>query len=387
MKKAQRLENLPPYPFARWSTEVTKVRQEGVDVIRLDIGNPDMAPPDAVIEKLCHSAREADHHGYSGYRGLPSLRTAITDYYARRFDVALDPETQVVPLIGSKEGIVNMALAILDPGDVALVPDPGYAPYTMGAMMAGGEVHRMPLYADHGFLPDLDAIPTEIANRAKMMWLNYPNNPTGAVADPTFLDQVVDFAHQHELLLCYDAPYTDVTYGDYIAPSVLQVDGAMEVAVEFNSLSKTFNMAGWRLGMAVGEPASLAALAQVKSNVDSGMFHPLQDAAVAALSVEPRWIGDRNRLYRARLELIVQGLQAVGLEAEMPDAALYVWAAVPETLGASEDVARYLLTDVGVAVAPGPFFGAMGEGYIRVSATAPTDRIQEAMQRLRSHLG
>jgi LL-diaminopimelate aminotransferase len=387
MKKAQRLENLPPYPFARWSAEVATVREDGQDVIRLDIGNPDMPPPEAVINELCRSARDADHHGYAGYRGLPSLRKAIRDYYVRRFDVELDPEAQIVPLIGSKEGIVNMALAILDPGDVALVPDPGYAPYTMGAMLAGGEVHTMPLHEERGFLPDLDAIPTEVADRAKMMWLNYPNNPTGAVVDLAFLTNVVDFARRHHLLLCYDAPYTDVTYGDYIAPSVLEVDGAMEVAVEFNSLSKTFNMAGWRLGMAVGQSEALIALAQVKSNVDSGMFHPLQEAAVAALSVEAGWIADRNRLYRARLDLIVQGLRAVGFDAATPDAALYVWVAVPKALGAAEEFARDLLVNVGVAVAPGPFFGAMGEGYIRISATAPTSRIQEAMGRLRSHLG
>ena len=387
MRKAQRLETLPPYPFARWSAEVTAAREAGQDVIRLDIGNPDMAPPDAVIAELCRSARSADHHGYAGYRGLPSLRTAIADYYARRFRVDLDPEAQIVPLIGSKEGIVNMALAMLDPGDVALVPDPGYAPYTMGAMLAGGDVHTVPLRRERHFLPDLDAIPAPVADRAKLMWLNYPNNPTGAVVDLAFLNEVVDFTRRHNLLLCYDAPYTDVTYGEYTAPSVLQVEGATEVAVEFNSLSKTFNMAGWRLGMAVGQREALVALAQVKSNIDSGMFHPLQDAAVSALSVEPRWIADRNRLYRARLSVIVEGLRAVGFDAEMPDAALYVWVAVPEALGAAEDFARRLLKRAGVAVAPGPFFGAMGEGYIRISATAPTDRIQEAMQRLRSTVG
>jgi LL-diaminopimelate aminotransferase len=387
MKKAQRLENLPPYPFARWSAEVAAVRQQGQDVIRLDIGNPDMAPPKTVIDKLCRSARDADHHGYAGYRGLPSLRQAIAGYYARRFDVDLNPNTQIVPLIGSKEGIVNMALATLDPGDVALVPDPGYAPYTMGTLLAGGEVYTLPLDAERAFRPDLTGIPAGVLDRAKVMWLNYPNNPTGAVADLAFLTEVVDFVRRHDLLLCYDAPYTDVTYGDYTAPSVLQVEGAMEVAVEFNSLSKTFNMAGWRLGMAVGQEKALGALAQVKSNVDSGMFHPLQEAAVAALSVEPSWIAERNRLYQTRLDLIVRGLRDAGIDAEMPDAALYVWAAVPAERGAAETFARALLTETGVAVAPGPFFGASGEGYIRVSATAPTDRVREAMQRLRSYVG
>jgi LL-diaminopimelate aminotransferase len=346
-----------------------------------------MAPPKTVIDKLCRSARDADHHGYAGYRGLPSLRQAIAGYYARRFDVDLNPNTQIVPLIGSKEGIVNMALATLDPGDVALVPDPGYAPYTMGTLLAGGEVYTLPLDAERAFRPDLTGIPAGVLDRAKVMWLNYPNNPTGAVVDLDFLTEVVDFVRQHDLLLCYDAPYTDVTYGDYTAPSVLQVEGAMEVAVEFNSLSKTFNMAGWRLGMAVGQEKALGALAQVKSNVDSGMFHPLQEAAVAALSVEPSWIAERNRLYQTRLDLIVRGLRDAGIDAEMPDAALYVWAAVPAERGAAETFARALLTETGVAVAPGPFFGASGEGYIRVSATAPTDRVREAMQRLRSYVG
>ncbi|MGD8998514.1 MAG: aminotransferase class I/II-fold pyridoxal phosphate-dependent enzyme, partial [Anaerolineae bacterium] len=289
MTPSKRLKNLPLYPFARWAEHVADARQRGLDVIRLDIGNPDMPPPDAVVQRLCWSARQPHGHGYPGYRGLATLREAIAEYYARRFDVKLDPAHEVVPLIGSKEGLVNLSLAALDPGDLALVPDPGYAPYRRGAILAGAEAHCFALLPEHGFLPDLDAIPSEVADQAVLMWLNYPNNPTGAIADLDFFARAVDFARRHDLLLCHDAPYADVTYDDpamgpahrYQAPSLLQIPGASEVAVEFNSLSKMANMAGWRVGMAVGNAQALEGLARVKSNIDSGIFRPLQEAAIA----------------------------------------------------------------------------------------------------------
>jgi LL-diaminopimelate aminotransferase len=381
MKRASRLAKLPPYPFARWASHIADARQKGLDVIRLDIGDPDMPPADTVIEALCRSAHEPDHHGYPGYRGIPGFREAVAEYYERRFGVALDPETQIVPLIGSKEGLVNMALACLDPGDLALVPDPGYAPYTMGAALAGAAVHTFPLLAENDFLPALDAIPADVADRATLMWLNYPNNPTGATADVAFFEQALDFARRHDLLLCHDAPYCDVTYDGYVAPSLSQVRGAMEVAVEFNSLSKTANMAGWRVGMAVGNAEALAALAQVKSNVDSGIFRPLQEAAVQALSTDPDWLAARNSVYQERLEIILETLDAVGMETTRPSAALYVWARVPEGWE-SEPFALALLEQMGVAIAPGPFFGPSGEGYVRLSVTAPTERVREAMGRL-----
>jgi LL-diaminopimelate aminotransferase len=389
VKRAGRLLNIPPYPFARWAKHVEAIRQQGIDVIRLDIGNPDMPPPGGVVEALCQSAHRPDHHGYPGYRGLPALREAIAGYYERRFGVTLDPDTEVVPLLGSKEGIVNVALACLDPGDLALVPDPCYAPYAVGAALAGAEVHAFPLLPERNFLPDLDAIPPEAADTAILMWLNYPNNPTGATADLEFFAQAVDFAQRHGLLLCHDAPYCDVTYDGYVAPSLLQVPGASEVAVEFNSLSKTCNMAGWRVGMAVGNSDALASLAQVKSNVDSGIFRPLQEATIQALSADPEWLLARNEVYRQRLEIILEGLKAVGMEASRPRATLYVWARIPEPAegrGASgctsEKVALALLERAGVAVAPGSFFGPAGEGYVRLSVTAPTARIREAMERL-----
>jgi len=382
LRPASRLRNLPPYPFARWEGIVNRVKTRGVDMIRLDIGNPDLPPDDAVIEALYASAKRPEVHGYSGYRGLPTLRRAMADYYARRFSVTLDPDRQVVPLIGSKEGIVNMALAWLDGGDLALLPDPGYAPYAAGARLAGADFVTFPLLAENSFLPDFDAIPAAVAGRARLMWLNYPNNPTGAVADRDFLARAVDFARQRGILLCYDAPYSDVTYGDYVAPSVLEIPGAEEVVVEFNSLSKTFNMAGWRLGMAVGNPDALAALAQVKSNMDSGLFHPLQEAAVKALNLPAAWVAKRNTLYHERFTLVVEGLAALGITAQIPQAALYLWAHIPPRWATSEDFARVVLEKTGVAIAPGSFFGPAGEGYVRVSVTAPTARIEAAMGRL-----
>jgi LL-diaminopimelate aminotransferase len=391
MKRANRLTNLPPYPFARWAARVNAARARGFDIIRLDIGSPDMPPEEDVVEALYRSACQPDSHGYPGYRGIPKLRQSIADYYGRRFGVELDADSQVVPLIGSKEGIVNLALACLDPGGLVLVPDPGYAPYTMGTGLAGGEVVTFPLLAENDFLPDLDAIPADVADRAVLMWLNYPNNPTGAVAGLDFFTRAVGFCLEHDILLCHDAPYCDVTYGGYVAPSLLQVPGAMDVAVEFNSLSKTANMAGWRLGMAVGNAEALAALAQVKSNVDSGIFRPLQEAAVRALAVGPEWLAARNATYAERIDIILETLAEVGMEAVRPRATLYVWAGIPEPVEGrvssmgwtSESFAQGLLERTGVAVAPGPFFGPAGEGYVRFSVTAPTERVREAMGRLR----
>jgi len=383
--KADRIANMPDYPFARWGERVRAARAAEVDVIRLDIGNPDLPPPDPVIEALCTCARDPGSHGYPGYRGLPALREAIAAYYARRFGVELDPTTEVVPLLGSKEGIVNTALAILDPGDLVLVPDPGYPSYTMGAIMAGARVHKFPLLPDRGFLPDLDAIPAEVARAATMMWLNYPNNPTAGTADLEFFERAVAFARRHDILLCHDVPYCEVTYDGYTPPSLMQVPGAKDVVVEFNSLSKTYNMAGWRVGMAVGNPEVLGSLFRIKSNVDSGLFLPVQEAAIRALAVPREWIEKRNRIYQARMEIALDGLSALGWDVPASKATLYLWTQVPEGWD-SEGFATMLLNDAGVSVAPGSFFGKSGEGYIRISLTAPNFRIEEAMERLHTLL-
>lgn len=381
MKRTARLAALPPYPFARWSGYVEAARKRGLDVIRLDMGDPDLPPPDEVIEALTRSARDPRHHGYSSYRGLPVLRQAIAGYYERRFGVRLDADTQVLPLIGSKEGIVHMALACLDPGDLVLVPDPGYAPYAMGALLAGAEVYTFPLLEENDFLPDFESIPAGVAERATLLWLNYPNNPTGATADLDFFARAVDFARRYGLLLCHDAPYCDVGYDGYMAPSILQVTGAEAVAVEFNSLSKTFNMPGWRVGMAVGNAEAITALATVKSNVDSGMFHPVQEAAARALATDAAWIASRNAIYQERMAIIMEALDKAGIAAKRPRASLYVWARVPQGWQ-SEKFALALLEQTGVVVAPGTFFGPAGEGYIRISVTAPEERVREAMERL-----
>ncbi len=351
MQPAKRLSNLPPYFFARLGQRIAELRAQKVDVIRLDIGSPDMPPDDEIIEALARSARQPDRHGYAGYYGLPELRQAIADYYARRFGVDLDPEDEVLPLIGSKEGLANLSLAFLDPGDVALVPDPAYPTYELGAYLAGGTTHRFPLLAEQDFLPNLAAIPVEVARQAKLFWLNYPNNPTGAVATPEFLAEAVAFAREHDLLLCHDAPYCEVAYEGYRPPSLLQVEGAKEVAIEFNSFSKTYNMAGWRIGMVVGNRAAIKALAQVKTNVDTGIFTAIQEAAVVALTGDQTWLEGRNAIYQERRDIILEGLAAVGIKARKPLAALYVWAEVPEGYS-SAGFADKLLTEQGVSFAP-----------------------------------
>jgi LL-diaminopimelate aminotransferase len=279
-----------------------------------------------------------------------------------------------------------MALACLDPGDVVLVPDPGYAPYALGAALAGAAAVTVPLPAERGFLPNLGAIPPEVAERAVMLWLNYPNNPTGATADLGFFADAVAYARQHNLILCHDAPYCDITYGGYQAPSILQVDGALDVSIEFNSLSKMANMAGWRLGMAVGNGQAVAALGQVKSNIDSGIFRPVQEAGVAALALNPSWIEERNQIYAERLDVVVGAVRSVGMAAQRPRATLYVWAPIPAGWS-SEDFGLVLLESAGVAVAPGSFFGSGGEGYVRISVTAPSERLREAMARLVRFVG
>jgi len=383
MQPAKRISNLPSYVFARLGQRIAELERAGRDVIRLDIGSPDLPPPDHVINALYESARRADHHGYGSYYGIPALRQAIADYYQRRFGVSLDPEREILVLIGSKEGIANMAQAYVDPGDIVLAPDPGYPVYTMGAALAGGQAYHFPLRRENGWRPDFKDIPAEVADRARLLWLNYPNNPTGATAELSFFEEAVAFARQHDLLLCHDAPYCELAYDGYLAPSILQVPGAKDVALEFNSLSKSHNMAGWRVGMAVGNADAVAALARVKTNVDSGLFRPIQDAAVAALTGDQSWIEERNAIYARRRDIVLGGLAAVGLRAERPLAGLYVWAEVPAGYTAAE-FANRLLEQAAVSLAPGTAFGNQGEGYLRISLGCATERIEEAMSRLQA---
>ena len=382
MNVANRVENMPPYVFAKLGRRIRELVAEGKDIIRLDIGSPDLPPPQGIIEALGRSVHDSSHHSYAGYYGTPELRRAIAVYYERRFGVELDPEREVTPLIGSKEGIANIALAFVDPGQTVLVPDPGYPTYGLGTMLAGGVPVGVPLLAENGYLPDLEAIPKDIARSAKILWLNYPHNPTGAVAPPEFLERAVDYARRYDLLLCHDNPYCDITFDGYTAPSLLQIPGARDVTLEFNSLSKTYNMAGWRVGMAVGSPTAVEALARTKTNIDSGIFRPIQDAAVVALTGDQSWLKERNRIYDERRNLILETLREVGIKVDRSQASLYLWATVPEGYTSAEFTTR-LLEEAGVSLSPGSYFGSHGEGYLRISIGMSTDRVREAMERIK----
>jgi len=380
---ADRVANLPPYIFARVEKRIAAQRAKGVDVISLGIGSPDLAPPKFIVDALYESALRTDTHGYAGYYGTPELRKAMATYYRNRFGVDLDPETEIRPLIGSKEGLANMALAFVDGSDLALSSDPGYPTYRMGALMAGGGYFSMPLRAENDFLVDLEEIPEDVAARSTIMWLNYPNNPTGAVAPKAFLARAIAFAKEYRILICYDNPYCDITFDGYVAPSILEIPGAMDVAVEFNSLSKTYNMAGWRIGMVVGNAEAIQALTTIKTNIDSGIFRPIQDAAVVALTSDQGWIAERNLIYQHRRDIILGWLPRIGMSAQPPKGSLYVWARVPEGVKCDEFATR-MLEEAGVWMTPGTAFGEHGEGYMRLSVCVPEKRLREAGERLSS---
>ncbi len=381
---AQRIASFGAYYFAQLGKEIAALREQGMDIIRIDIGSPDLPPPSFVIEALVEEARRPDTHGYTPYGGTPDFKEAVAAFYQRRFGVTLDPSTEVLALIGSKEGLFHVAQALLNPGDVVLVPDPGYATYRAGTKIAGAEVYFMPLEASRGFLPDLAAIPEDVARRAKILWLNYPNNPTGAVAPMSFFEEVVDFARRYEILVAHDAPYTDVTFDGYRAPSLLEVPGAKEVAVEFNSFSKSFNMAGWRLGMMVGNPDAVRHVHVYKSQLDTSHFLPILRAGAVALNhpEADEWIAWRNGVYQERRDIILEALAQTRLKADKPQASLYVWARLPEGETDSKAFCGRLLREAGVSTTPGVIFGPHGEGYLRISLGAATEKIKEAMERL-----
>jgi LL-diaminopimelate aminotransferase len=381
-RKAERIQKLPRYLFAEIDRLKREVAARGVDLISLGIGDPDLPTPAFVVERLCAAARNPANHRYPDYEGLPAFRAAAADWMRTRYGVSLDPETEVVALIGSKEGIANMAVAFVDPDDVVLVPDPGYPVYHVGAAFNGGVTYRLPLRRANGFLPDLDAIPTEVARRAKLLWLNYPNNPTGAVAPRAFFEQAIRFCERHGVILCHDAAYAEIYYGER-PPSVLALPGGREVAIEFHSLSKTFNMTGWRIGFAAGHPELIAGLGKVKTNVDSGVFQAVQEAAIAALTGDPGFVEGLRATYRERRDALVAGLAAVGLPCEPPAGTFYVWVPVPPGLTATE-LARRCIEEAGVVVTPGNGFGDAGEGYIRLTLCSPVARLCEAVERLRA---
>lgn len=383
VKLAQRVANLPPYIFAGLEKRITQMISEGHDVIRLDIGSPDQPPSPQIIESLYQSAKDPTHHGYAGFFGTPQLRKAIADHTMRRFGVELDPKTQVLPLIGSKEGIFNLAWAYVDPGDVVLIPDPGYPTYTSGARLAGGEIYYVPLEEKRGWLPDLDAIPAEQLGRAKILWMNYPNNPTTATASLEFFERALAFARKNDVLLIHDNPYAEVCFDGYVAPSLLQVPGAKQYAVEFNSLSKSHNMGGWRVGMATGNAEAIGALSRLKTNIDSGIFRAVQDAATEALNGDQKWLSERNEVYATRRDIVLKALPEAGMSADKPKSTIYVWARIPAGF-TSADFANQLLDKADVSITPGTAFGQHGEGYVRISLGQKTERIKEAMKRVKN---
>ena len=379
--KARRIQELPPYLFAEIDRKKRAAQAKGVDLIDLGIGDPDIPTPGRIVQRLTEAVMKPANHRYPSSAGMMEFRQAVADWYGRRFGVTLDAATEVVSLIGSKEGVANMAVAYVDPGDVVLVPTPAYPVYEIGTNFNGGEVFFLPLTRENGFLPDLSSIPSDVLERAKMLWINYPNNPTGAVADESFLKEAVDFAHRHKIVLCHDAAYTELGFDGYRAPSILQVDGAKEVAIEFHSLSKTFNMTGWRIAMAVGCPELVGTLAQVKGNVDSGVFQPVQEAAILALEHAEEFLEPIREVYQERRDTVMDGLHRAGFELPVPRATFYVWLPVPGGWTSADFTAR-LLDEAGIVTTPGNGFGEPGEGFIRMTLCSPAERLKEAVERL-----
>jgi len=379
---AARINTLPPYLFAAIDEMKQKAIARGVDIINLGIGDPDLPTPAPIIQRMQQAVADPKHHQYPSYEGMLTFRQAVADWYKRRFKVSLDPASEVLALIGSKEGIGHVPLAFVDPGDVVLVPSPGYPVYPVGAGFAGGVSHMMPLRKQNGFLPDLGAIPTDIAGRARLMWINSPNNPTSVVADKEFFKRVVAFAQEHQVIVCHDAAYSEIYFDGRRPASFLEVDGAKDVGIEFHSLSKTFNMTGWRIGFAVGHKQILAGLGKVKSNLDSGVFQAVQEAGITALNADEQLTQGLRQTYQERRDVLIPGLQKLGLEVEMTRAAFYVWVTVPKGY-TSASFTGHLLEKAGIVTTPGNGFGEPGEGYIRMTLTTSKERLAEAVERIK----
>jgi LL-diaminopimelate aminotransferase len=386
MKLADRINALPPYLFVEINRKIEEKKKQGIDIVTFAIGDPDIPTPDHIIDELCKEARNPVNHKYPETAGLPELCHAIAQWYKQRFDISLSPEKEVLPLIGSKEGIGHISFCFIDGRDIALVTNPGYPVYAISTTLAGGEPYFLDLKEENDYLPDLNAVPEDIRKRAKLLWLNYPNNPTGAIANMEFFNEAVRFAKKNDILICHDAPYTEVAFDGYKPPSFLQAEGAREVAIEFHSLSKTYNMTGWRIGMAVGNETAVNALFRLKSNLDSGIPQAIQRAAIKALLSEQKSIDDRNATYQRRRDLLVKALTDIGLKLMVPKASFYIWAKVPDGY-TSVEFATSLLDKANVAVTPGIGYGSAGEGYIRLSITLSDERLNEGIRRLRSWNG
>jgi LL-diaminopimelate aminotransferase len=379
---ASRLSRIPPYLFAEIDRKVQEKKKAGVDVISLGIGDPDLPTPQRIVHVLQEAAADPANHRYASYFGLAELRQAIADWYGDRSGVTLDPTTEILPTLGSKDGIAHVPLALVDPGDIVLAPDPGYTVYVTGALMASAEPYIMPLTAGNHWLPDLEAIPEDVAQRARLMWLNYPNNPTAAVADREFLERAVAFCRRHDIVLCHDAPYSEIAFGGYRPLTLFEIPGAKEIGLEFHSLSKTFNMTGWRIGWVCGRADLVALIGQLKTNIDSGIFQAVQWAAIEALSGGDQETRAACDVYARRHRLVADTLNDLGWSIKPPRATFYVWAPVPAGYD-SIGFASHVLDEVGVNITPGVGFGAHGEGYFRLSVTAPDARLEEAMARMR----
>jgi LL-diaminopimelate aminotransferase len=383
MRPSERLSRIPPYLFAELERKIAAKRAAGVDVISLGIGDPDRPTPALIVEAMQEAVTEPQTHQYPSNRGREDFRQALSDHYARRFDVELDPESEIIPAIGAKEAIFNLNLAFLDPGDAALASDPGYPVYTGGPLLAGGEAVVMPLVPELGFTPDLDAIDPADLRRAKLMYLNYPNNPTGAVVPPGFFERVVRFAREHEILVVHDLSYAEIVYDGYRAPSFLATPGAKEVGIEVYSLSKGYNMTGWRCAAVVGNAQALESYWRLKTNIDSGLFEAVQLAGIAALSPDAdAEVASMNELYRIRRDLVCDALREAGVQVTPPKGTIYVWAPVPAGFESSAAYCEHVLEQTAVVISPGGAYGPSGEGWFRISLTTPDERLAEAVRRL-----
>lgn len=386
MKTAKRLNDFDAYLGTAMNLILTKMKEEGKDVINLGLGDPDVFPPESQRKVLADACMDIESHHYPSFYSPMPLKQAIADWYKRHFGVECDPETEVLPLLGSAEGLFHINTCLLDIGDTALVPDPCYPAYIAGVKIAGGVIEPVPLLKENGFVPDLDAIDPKVAQRAQMIWVNYPNNPTAASAPGAFYEQLVDWAHKYDVAVISDNPYSEVCFEDYHAPSFLQFDGAKEVGIEFNSLSKAYNSCGWRTGMMLGNKDIIAGMVKIKSHSDRGMFYPLQVAATAALNGSTDFMIERNMMYQKRRDIVVQALNEIGLELENPKATFYIWASLPINVTSSKEWCFKVLNEIAIWMIPGSMYGKYGEGYFRIALTHPADRLEEAMDRLKKFL-
>ncbi len=386
MEEALRMQAIPPYLFARIDEKIAMAKAKGVDVISLGIGDPDLPTPENIIDRLVSAAHNSDNHRYPSYVGMLEFREAVAEWYKRRANIVLDAKSEVITLIGSKEGIAHISLCYINPGDYTLIPDPGYPVYGVGTLLAGGIPYTMPLKEENGFLPDFEAIPEDIAKKAKLMFLNYPNNPTGAVADEGFFLKAIAFAKKYDIIICHDGPYSEITFKGYRALSFLEVAGAKDVGIEFHSMSKTYNMTGWRIGWAAGNAKVISDLGRLKSNVDSGVFQAIQEASIEGLLGNQDILQEINKVYQERQDIVIECLTDLGWSLERPKAAIYVWPKVPKGY-TSASFCELVLDKAGVVLTPGNGYGEYGEGYFRISLTISTERLREALQRMKDNLG